>query len=135
MPYRLYLCLAYSIPSPPMSMHHMHQPITNDMIHFISSHDRFDSSIMTSLAHHRCFGPSTPSHHPTCPSHLQPVLQAKSCLGLLHLSHMTQCHVSYAMSSFYHMCSLSTNSSHLHCHGMSCSHKCTCRLITYVSHI
>jgi hypothetical protein len=35
----------------------------------------------------------------TCPSRLQPVHRAKSCLDLLHLSHMTQCHVSHAMSS------------------------------------
>ena len=35
----------------------------------------------------------------TCPSRLQPVRQAKSCLGLLHLSHMTPCHDSYATSS------------------------------------
>ena len=40
---------------------------------------------------------------PTCPSRLQPVHQAKSCL-LLHLDHMTQCHVSYAMSSFIITC-------------------------------
>jgi hypothetical protein len=37
---------------------------------------------------------------PTCPSRLQPVHQAKSCLDLLHLSHMTPCHVLCAMSSF-----------------------------------
>ena len=97
---RLYLCLAHSIPSPPMLMQYMHQPITNDMIHFISSRDHVCSLILTSLALHRCFSPSAPSHHPTCPSHLQPVRQAKSCFDLLHLSHMTQCHVSYAMSSF-----------------------------------
>jgi hypothetical protein len=49
-----------------------------------------------------------PSHHSTCPSHLQPVHQAKSCLDLLHLSHMTQCHVSYAMSSFITCVSFAT---------------------------
>jgi hypothetical protein len=75
------------------------------------------------------------SKPPTCPSRLQPVHQAKSCLDLLHLSHMTQCHVSYAMSSFITCVSLATNPSHLHCHGMSCSHKCICGLITCVSHI
>ena len=48
----------------------------------------------------------------TCPSRLQPVHQAKSCLDLLHLSHMTQCHVSYAMSSFITCVSLATNPSH-----------------------
>ena len=71
---------------------------------------------------------------PTCPSCLQPVHQAKSCLDL-HLSHMTQCHISYAMSSFITCVSLAINPSHLHRHGMSCSHKCTYGLITCVSHI
>ena len=110
---RLYLCLAHSIPSPPMLMQHMHQSITNDMIHFISSHDCIGSSILTSLALHRCFSPSASSHHSTCPSHLQPVRQAKSCLDLLHLSHMIQCHVSCAMSSFITCVSFAPSSSHL----------------------
>jgi hypothetical protein len=70
----------------------------------------------------------------TCPSSLQPVHQAKSCLDLLHLSHMTQCHVSYAMSSFITCVSLATNPSHLYRDDMSCSHKCTYGLITCVSH-
>ena len=81
------------------------------------------------------FGPSTPSHHSTCPSHLQLVHRAKSCLDLLHLDHMTQCHVSYAVSSIITCVSYATYPSHLHHHGMSCSHKCTCGLITCVSHI
>ena len=132
---RLYLCLAHYVPSPLMLMQHMHQLITNDMIHFISSHDLIGSSILTSLALHRCFGPSVPSHHSICPSHLQPVHQAKFCLDLLYLSHMTRCHVSYAMSSFITCVSFATNPSYLHHHGMSCSHKCTCGLITCVSHI
>ena len=98
MPYKFYLCLAHSIPSPVMLMKHMHQPITNDMIHFISSCDLIGSSILTSLALHRCPCPSAPSlcssftatwsvtpKPSTCPSHLQPVHQAKSCLYLLHL--------------------------------------------------
>jgi hypothetical protein len=136
MPYRLYLCLVYSIPSPPMWMQHMHQPITNYMIHFISSHDRIGSSILTSLALHRCLSPSAPNHHSTCPSYLQPIHRAKSCLDLLHLDHMTQRHVSCAMSSFIITCvSLAPSSSHLHRHGICYSHTCTCGLITYVSHI
>jgi hypothetical protein len=109
--------------------------IPNGMIHLISSRDCIGLSILTSISLYRCFGPSVPSHHSTCPSHLQPVHQAKSCLDLLHLSHMTPCHVSYAMSSFITCVRLSTNSSHLHRHGMSCSHECTCGVITYVSHI
>jgi hypothetical protein len=121
---RLYFCLVHSIPSPPILMQHMHQPITNDMIHFISSCDRIGSSILTSLALHHCLHPSAKSCSsftttqsiapklPTCPLRLQPVHQAKSCLDLLHLSHMTPCHVSYAMSSFITCVSLATYPSH-----------------------
>jgi hypothetical protein len=108
--------------------------INNDMIHSISSHDRIGSSILTSLALHCCFSPSAPSHHSTCPSHLQPVRRAKSCLDLLHVDHMIPCHVSYAMSSFITCVSFATSSSHLHRHGMYCSHTCTCGVITCVSH-
>jgi hypothetical protein len=116
-------------------MQHMHQPITNDMIHFISSCARIGSSILTSLALHCCFDPLVPSHHSTCPSHLQPVHQAKPCLDLLHLSHMTQCHVSYTLSSFITCVSLATYPSHLHSHGICCLHTCTYGLITCVPHI
>ena len=72
--------------------------INNDMIHFISSCDLIGSSILTSLALHRCIGPSVTSlcssftttrsiapMPPTCPSRLQLVHQAESCLDLLHL--------------------------------------------------
>ena len=99
--------------------------ITNDMIHFISSCDLIGSSILTSLALHRCPCPSAPSlcssftatwsvtpKPSTCPSHLQPVHQAKSCLDLIHLDHMTPCHVSYAMSSFITCVSFATSPSH-----------------------
>jgi hypothetical protein len=72
---------------------------------------------------------------PTCPSRLQLVHQAKHCLDLLHLGHMTQFHVSYAVSSFITCVSFATSSSHFHLHGICCSHTCTCGLITYVSHI
>ena len=73
---------------------------------------------------------------PTCPSRLQPVHQSKSCLDLLHLDHMTQCHVSCAISSFIITCvSFATSPSHFHLHGICCSHTCTCGLITCVSHI
>ena len=58
---RLYVCLVHSIPSSLMLM----QPCTNqrpdDMIHFISSCDHIGSSILTSLALHRCLGASVPS--------------------------------------------------------------------------
>ena len=111
-----------------------HAPTNHQMI-WSSSRDCIGSSVLTSFALHRCFGPSVPSHHSTCPSHLQPVRRAKSCLDLLHLSHMTQCHVSYAMSSFITCVSLATYVSHLHRHGICCSHTCTCGLITCMSYI
>jgi hypothetical protein len=50
-------------------------------------------------------------------------------------SNMTQCHVSYAISSFITCVSFSTSPSHFHLYGMCCSHKCTCGLISCVSHI
>jgi hypothetical protein len=50
-------------------------------------------------------------------------------------SHMTPCHVSYAMCFFITCVSLATNLSHFHLHGMCCSQKCTYGLITCVSHI
>jgi hypothetical protein len=77
---------------------------------------------------------SIPPKPPSCPSRLQLVHQAKSCLDLLHLSHMTQYHVSCAMSSFITCVSFATFSSHLHRHGICCSHICTCRLIICISH-
>ena len=110
--------------------------IDNDMIHSILSRDHIGSSILTSLALHHCFSPSMLSHHSTCHSHLQPVHRAKSCLDLLHLDHMTQCHVSCAMSSFIITCvSFATSPRHFHLHCICCSHTCTCGLITCVSHI
>jgi hypothetical protein len=77
--------------------------ITNEMIHFISSRDRIGSSILNSLALHRCFGLSVLSHHSTFPSRLQPIHQAKSYLDVLHLSHMTPCHISYTWTPSSHV--------------------------------
>jgi hypothetical protein len=108
--------------------------INSDMIRSISSRDHIGSSILTSLALHRCFSPSTSSHHSTCPSHLQLVHRAKSCLDLLHLAHMTQCRVSCVMSSFITCVSFATFLSHLHRHGKYCSHTCICEWITCVFH-
>ena len=48
-------------------------------------------SLCSSFTATRCIAPKPP----TCPSRLQLVHQAKSCLDLLHLSHMIPCHVSY----------------------------------------
>ena len=125
--------------------------INNDMIHFISSCDHIGSSILTSLAFHRCLSSigamscsrftatgSIAPKPPTCPSRLQPVHQAKSCLDLLHLDHMTQCHVSVscAMSFFIITCmSFATSPSHFNLHGICCSYTCTCGLIICISHI
>jgi hypothetical protein len=88
--------------------------------------------VLLKLHHHTRFLASKPL---TFPSHLQLVHQAKSCLDLLHLDHMTQCHVSCAMSSFITCVSFATFLNHLHRHGICCSHTCTCGLITCVSHI
>ena len=123
--------------------------INNDMIHFISSRDHIwfinldftcSSPLPSSIGAKSCSSfTATRSITPkpsTCPSRLQPVHQAKSCLDLLHLDHMTQCHVSCAISSFIITCvSFSTSPSHFHLQGICCSHTCTCGLITYVSHI
>ena len=122
---QVYLCLVHSIPFPPMLMQHMHQPHHKwyDPLHIIMWPCWFLDLDLT------CFSPlpssigakscssftamrSIPLKHPTCHSRLQPVHQAKSCLDLFHLSHMTQCHVSYAMSSFITCVSLATYPSH-----------------------
>ena len=110
---RLYLCLAYSIPSPSMLMQHMHQPYHKwyDPLHIITwpywfidldltCFSPFPSSIGAKSCSSFITTRSIVPKPPTCPPRLQPVHQAKSCLDLLHLSHMTQCHVSCVMSSF-----------------------------------
>ena len=105
MPYWLYLCLAHSIPSPPSLMQHMHQPyhkmiwstsyhpcwfIDLDLTCFSPLPSSIGAKSCTSFTATRSIAPKPP----TCPSCLQPVHQAKSCLDLLHLSHMTACRVS-----------------------------------------
>ena len=111
------------------------------MIHFISSRDRIGSrdcigsSILTLLVFtiasvHRC-QVITQVALQTCNRSIE-----KSCLDLLYLSHMTQCHVSCAISSFIITCmSFATSLSHFHLYGICCSHTYTCGLITCVSHI
>ena len=119
------------------------------MIHFISSGDLIGSSILTSLILHRCLrplastlaqassprGPSLQSLRlalHTCNRSIKPSL----VLIFSTFDHMTQCHVSCAMSSFIFTCvSFATSQSHFHLHGICCSHTCTCGLITCVSHI
>ena len=58
---RLYLCLAHSIPSPPLLMQHMHQPITKwyDPLHIITWSYWFIDLDFTCF--HRCLCPSAPS--------------------------------------------------------------------------
>ena len=110
---RLYFCLAHFIPSPPLLMQHMHQPITKwyDPLYiitwpywFIDLDFTCSSPLPQSIDAKSCSSfIATQSIAPktlTWPSRLQLVHEAKSCLDLLHLSHMIQCHVSYAMSSF-----------------------------------
>jgi hypothetical protein len=92
------------------------------MIRSISSRDHIGLSILTSLALHRCFGPSAPGHHSTCPSHLQPVRRAKSCLNLLHLDHMTQLSCLICNELLHHMCEFCNTSKPFHLHGKDCSH-------------
>jgi hypothetical protein len=109
--------------------------ITNDMIHFILSRDlvgsRFidldltcSSPLPSSIDAKSCSSFtvrwSIAPKPPTCPSHLQPVHQAKSCLDLLHLIHMNPCHISYVMSSF--MCEPYKISKSFHLYGIDCSH-------------
>ena len=105
---RLYLCLVHSIPSPSMSMQHMHQPITKwyDPLHIITWPCWFIDLDLT------CFSPlpssinakscssftATWSIAPkptTCPSCLQPVLQATTLVTWLHV----MCHMQWAHSS------------------------------------
>ena len=82
-----------------------------DLVHIIMWPYWFiDLDLTCSSPLHRSIGAKSLLKHPTmqssawkpptCLSLLQPVHQAKPHLDLLHLSHMTYCHVSYAMSSF-----------------------------------
>ena len=120
---RLYLCLAYFIPSPSMSIQHMHQPITKwyDPLHIIIWPYWFiDLDFTCSSPLLRSIGAKSSLNLPF--THLQPVHQGMPCPDLLYLGHMTQCHVSYAMSSFITCVSFATSPSHFHLHGICCSH-------------
>ena len=145
---RLYLCLAHSILSPPMSMQHMHQHDQQwyDPLHIIMWPYWFiDFDLTCSSPLHQSIGDKSLLKHPamrsitpkslTCPSCLQPIHQAKFCLDFVHLIHMTLCHVSYAMSSFITCVSFATSLSHFHHHDICCSHTYTCGLIICVSHL
>ena len=99
--------LRICIPSPSTSMQHMHQHDQQwyDPLHIITWSYWFidlnftcfsplpssiDAKSCSSFTTMRFIAPKPP----TFPSLLQPVHQTKSCLDLLHLDHMTQCHVS-----------------------------------------
>ena len=103
--------------SPPMSMQHMHQHdhqwynplhITTWSCWFIdldlTCFSPLPSSIVTKSCSSFTATRSITLKPPTSPSRLQPIYQAKSCLDLLHLSHMTQCHVSICNEILNHMC-------------------------------
>ena len=117
---RLYLCLAYSIPSPLMSMQHMHQHDQQwyDPLHIITwSYWFIDldftcfSPLLSSIGAKSCASFTTTwsiaPKPPTCPSRLQPVHQAKSCLDLLHLwSHDSMLCLMCNELLHHHMCEL-----------------------------
>jgi hypothetical protein len=106
-------CAFHFISFPPLLMQHMHQPIINDMIHFLSSRDRIGSSILTSHALHRRLGSSTASHHSTCPSHLQPICRPNHVLifSILITWLNVMSHVQWAPSS-PHVLVFATSLSH-----------------------
>ena len=148
MPHKLYLCLAHSISSPPILMQHMHQLYHKwyDPLHsitwpywFIDLDFTCFSPLLSSIGANSCSSfTATRSITPkpsTCPSHLQLVHRAKSCLDILHLSYMTQCHVSYAMSSFITCVSFVTSPCHFTSMAKVAHTWCTCRPITCVFHI
>jgi hypothetical protein len=138
---RLYLCLAHSISSPSMLMHHMHQPITKwyDPLHiitwpywFLDLYLTCSSPLRWSISAKSCSsftvtrGPSLQSLR----------LAFHTCNRSIDLGHMTQCHVSCVISSSIITCaSFAISLSLFHLHGICCSHTCTCGLITCVSHI
>jgi hypothetical protein len=80
------------------SYHHVivlvHRSWPHLLFTVVSVHRR---QVLPKLHHHTRSLASKPL---TCPSHLQSVHRAKPHLNLLHLDHMTPCHVSYAISSF-----------------------------------
>ena len=89
----LYLCLAHSIQSSPMSMQHMHQHDQQwyDSLHiitwsywFINLNFTCSSPLPSSIGAKSCSSftatRSIAQKPPTCPSRLQPVHQAKCCL-------------------------------------------------------
>jgi hypothetical protein len=79
------------------SYHHMtvsiHWPWLHLLFTVASVHRR---QVLLKLHHHMVLH----FEASTCSSPSQPVHRAKPHLGLHHLSHMSQCHVSYSMTTF-----------------------------------
>jgi len=99
------------------------------MIYFISSRDRIDSSILTSLALHCCLGPSASSLAQTSPSHVVPRFKASDLPFTLATGPSSQAS-SWSSSSWSH-----DSMSCLICNELLHHHIFTCGLISYVSHI
>ena len=147
MPYRLYLCLAHSIPSPLMSMKHMHQPYHKwyDPLHIITWPYWFIDLNLT------CFSP-LPSCQVLLNLYCHAVYRSKASNLSFTLATGLSSHVlswssppwSYDSMSclicnellHHHMCEL-CNISKLFSPSwhMLLTHTCTCGLITCVSHI
>ena len=80
------------------SYHHMTVLVHRSWLHLLFTVALvYRRQVITQLALHTCKWSVEPSH----------------VFDLLHLDHMTQCHVSYAMSSFITCVSLATYPSHL----------------------
>ena len=126
---RLYLCLALSIPSPQCWCNTCTNQSLNDMIHFISSRDRIGSSILTSLALHRCLGPSAPSLAQASPSHAVPCFKASDLPFTLATGPSSQAS-SWSSPPWSH-----DSMSCLICNELLHHDIITCGLISCVSHI
>ena len=146
---RLYLCLAHSIPSPP-NVDATHAPTRSTMIWSTSYHHviilvhRSWLHLLFTVAfvhrHQVLLKLHRHAVHRSKASDLPFTLATGLSSQVMSWSSppwsMTQCHVSFAMSSFIITCvSFVTSPSHFHLHGICCSHTCTSGLITYVSHI
>jgi len=101
----------------------------NDMIHFISWRDHIGSSILTSLALHGCFSPSTPSLAQASPSHAVPRFKASDFPFTLATGPLSQAS-SWSPPSWSH-----DSMSCLICNELLHHHIITCGLISCVSHI
>jgi hypothetical protein len=79
------------------SYHHMTVSIHRPWLHLLFTVASVRRGQVLLKLHHRMVLRFEAS---TCPSPSQPVHRAKHHLGLHHLGHMSQCHVSYSMTTF-----------------------------------